>query len=257
MKEQYILVQTLSNTHLEEFTRCPYKFYLQYLKKQPYGCTWRQLVQMSVNQIVKHFYQIPVGQRTAFTVLQLIERYWKHIHVSYFQSKKDYYFVLAKVSDHLLKFLLKDEQRCKPPLFLYEKFHVFIKELEVNLSLHFEVGHWDEDRYIVTKYMLDDHHEIFETFVNMTIVFTKHAFNKMPYKVNIYSLLSGRQCEYYIDETMYPQALNLLKTLKQRLENPESFRRKIINLECGTCPMSQICGSFDNEQEEEKVMMYM
>jgi hypothetical protein len=257
MKEQYIMLQTLSNTYLEEFTRCPYKFYLQFLKKQPFGCTWRQLVQISVNQIVKHFYQSPVGQRTAVTVLQLIEQYWKHIDVSYFQSKKDYYLVLAKVSDHLLKFLLDDEQRCEPTLFLYEKFHVFIEELKVNLSLQFEVGHWEDDRYIVKKYMLDDHNEIFEAFVNMTIVFTKHAFHKLPNKVIIYSLLSGRQCEYYLDETMYPQALNYLKTLKQTLENPESFHRKIINLECGTCPMSQICRSLDNEQEEEKVIMYM
>jgi hypothetical protein len=256
MKEQYILLQTLSNTHLEEFTRCPYKFYQQFLKKQPYGWTWRQLVQMNVNQIVKNFYQIPVGQRTAFAVLQLIERYWKNIHVSYFKSIKDYYFVLAQVSDHLLKFLLEDEQKCEPPIFLYEKFHAYIEELKVNLSLHFEFGHWDEDRYIVKKFMIDDHYEIIEAFVNMTIVFTKHAFQKLPYKVNIYSLLSGRQSEFYIDESMYPQALNHLKTLKQAMEIPESFQRKIVNLECGTCPMNQICRLFDEEQEE-KVMMYM
>ena len=76
---------------------------------------------MIVNQIINEYYTLPAGQQTKIVLLILIEKYWKKVRIDMFASKTEYYIVLAKLTDHLLQFVEKDDSQT-PPLFYTRSF---------------------------------------------------------------------------------------------------------------------------------------
>ena len=60
----------------------------------------------------------------------------------------EYYIVLAKLTDHLLQFVERDDSQT-PPLFLYEKFQTYMEELGVHMSLTLEVGEWSTESFVI------------------------------------------------------------------------------------------------------------
>lgn len=118
----------MTDYHLYDFMRCPHKFYFRHIKRRkPSSFEWQQIAQMIVNQIINEYYTLPAGQQTKIVLLILIEKYWKKVRINMFASKTEYYIVLAKLTDHLLQFVERDDSQT-PPLFLYEKFQKYMEE---------------------------------------------------------------------------------------------------------------------------------
>lgn len=246
LNDHLISVKTMSDSHLEQFIRCPYRFYQQELLNQHKHVNWRQAVQFSINNIVKEYFQTPIKNRSITQILKLIDKHWQPIRITMFETKVHYYSVLAKVSDHLIQFLTK-EQNHQMPLFLYEKMNVYLDELDMNLCISFEVAEWTENSFTVKKYLLEDDVSFLQAFRNMVIMFSKTAFGKLPEKIEIYSLMNGKSIDYFPQEDDVAKALVDLKLMKNILSDRKSYSKPSQSNECITCPLNKTCHSEDQD----------
>jgi len=232
-------IKTLSNDHIEQFIRCPYKFYQQQLLLKKTSIDWKQLVQVTVHQIIKTYYSKPVEYRSNLYVLQLIEKYWR-LKPNMFSSPVHYYDVLAKVSDYLLRFLGK-KAHVELPLFVFEKYSVYVEEIQSNLSLTIDFAAWTEKSYTVTKFILDDHEEVKNAMKDFIIVFSKQAFKKVPEQIRFYSLLTGETTTYHIAPDDYQKSILQLHIVKSVLMEPKHFQKNYASSECENCPLQREC----------------
>ncbi|WP_216831448.1 hypothetical protein [Alkalihalobacterium elongatum] len=69
-------------------------------------------LQAIVNQIIDEYYSIDKNERSSYHVLLLIAEHWKKINIEEFHSTTDYYTVLAKTTDLLLKGFAYNEGAC-------------------------------------------------------------------------------------------------------------------------------------------------
>ncbi|MBM7704819.1 hypothetical protein [Metabacillus iocasae] len=234
-------IKTISSEHLEEFIRCPYKFYQrQLLMNKGKNIDWRKMVQVTTHRIVKSYYETPASQRSAFYILRLIEQYWRFIHVDLFESKVQYYEVLAKVSDHLLQFLSNDSEQ-EMPLFLFNQYCVHVEELESNISLTIDVAQWTENSYVVKKFVTDDHPQIQQMMKDFIVVFSRHAFQKVPEVIIFHSILTGHTSSFTVQEQDYDEALQRLSLIKSTLKEPKYFQKTALVTECDSCPLKTEC----------------
>ncbi|MFP7734324.1 hypothetical protein ACLHDF_13135 [Priestia aryabhattai] len=232
-------IKTLSNDHIEQFIRCPYKFYQQQLLLKKTSIDWKQHVQVTVHQIIKRYCSKPIQYRSKFYVLQLIEKYWR-LKPNMFSSPVHYYDVLAKVSDYLLRFL-GEKAHVELPLFVFEKYSVYVEEIQSNLSLTIDFAAWTENSYTVTKFILDDHEEVKRTMKDFIVVFSRQAFKKVPEQIHFYSLLTGKTTTYHIALDDYKKAILQLHIVKSVLMEPIHFQKNNASSECENCPLKQEC----------------
>ncbi|HWO96987.1 MAG TPA: hypothetical protein VNM45_11730 [Bacillus sp. (in: firmicutes)] len=220
-------VKTISNEHLEQFIHSPDIFLQECLlhKNRSPHMTWEKTVKSAVKQILKGYFQLPEQERTALSVLKLIEHQWGRINVRLFQSKMHYYTVLAKITDYLLQ-ELGTCSRIIPPLFLYEKYRVTVAELGIDLAVEVDVGEWTADSYKIKKFMLDDSEEVRNAFVHLMAVFSRHAFNQLPDSIEFCCLMTGTKHEVCIKEVQYEESLHFLGLIKSTLEQSMMFKNK-------------------------------
>ncbi len=218
-------IKTLSNDHIEQFIRCPYKFYQQQLLLKKTSIDWKQLVQVTVHQIIKTYYSKPVEYRSTLYVLQLIEKYWR-LKPNMFSSPIHYYDALAKVSDYLLRFL-GEKAQVELPLFVFEKYSVYVEEIQSNLSLTIDFAAWTEKSYTVTKIILDDHEEVKNAMKDFIIVFSKQAFKKVPEQIRFYSLLTGETTTYHIALDDYKKSHTSTTYCQKCVNGTKTFSKEL------------------------------
>ncbi|TYR82798.1 hypothetical protein FZC66_00175 [Priestia megaterium] len=251
-----VQIKTISNEHVEEFIRCPYKFYQrQLLLRKKQFVDWRVAVQLTAHQIINTYYNAPKYKRSSFYILQLIEHYWRSLKPTMFHSQIHYYDVLAKVSDYLLQFL-SQQSEVELPLFVCEKYGVYVPELESNISLTIDFAQWTDSSYGVTKFIIDDQLDTQKMIKYFMVAFTKNAFQKLPEYIEFYSLLTGKRQHYKIEESDYEEAIKQLHMMKSVLEEPKFFQKTNSLNECKHCPLQSEC-SLDNAVETERMTMFM
>jgi hypothetical protein len=237
----------LSNHVLHGFIRCPYKFYWQHIKgKEADHVDWRERVQYVVNKVINSFYLLPLGHRSSFHILKLIEKYWK-LEVKWFDSKTHYYTVLAKVTDHLIQNLNKSEG-VQPPLFLFEKYNIQSEELQTNLSMTLQVGEWSEDSFTIKKYLVDGDKDIINLYKHFTIVLSDKAFMKLPESIEIVSLLTGKVYLFHPTTEDLQNSYQYLHLFKRLLEDPNNYIKTDTTTECVQCPFIQKCNPLVKEK---------
>jgi len=222
-----INVKTISNEHLEEFIHSPDVFLQECLLHKNRGrhITWEKTVKAAVKQILKGYFQLSPQERTALSILKLIEHQWSCINVRLFQSKMHYYTILAKVTDYLLQELGACSSMM-PSLFLYEKYKVAVGELGIDLSVEIDVGEWTANSYKIKKFMLEDSEEVRNAFVHLMVVFSRHAFNQLPDSIEFCCLMTGTKQEVCIKEAQYEESLHLLGLIKSTLEQSMMLKNK-------------------------------
>lgn len=236
-----VSVKTMTDYHLESFIRCPYKFYYQHiLSLHPSQVKWRQVVQFTINRVVCSFYQLPLDTQTKSSVLKLIDQYWKSVSPEVFESKVHYYMVLAKTTDHLLQFL-PNQQKKKPPLFLYQKMKTYIEELETQLSLTFELAEWTADGFAIKKFLVEADEEMIQLYHHLMVVFANEAFGKLPERIEIITLLEGTKYTISPDQTHVEQGILYLEMIKDLLQHPNDYAKTNSLAECRSCPFIHRC----------------
>jgi len=246
-QENPILLVNLSDRLLVDFMRCPFRFYWQHIKKQDQSQhDWRVIVQHIVNRIINDYYQIPLNKRSAFQVLQLIEKHWR-IGIDSFDSKQHYYTTLAKITDYLVQNLHRSEG-LYPPVFLDEKMSVYSEELQTQLTLTLQVGHWTEKSYSIKKYLVSDEREIIEFYRNFMILFCYEAFHELPECIEIISLLDGKSTLIFPDKLDVQKARDYLRLFSNALKEPASYVKSNSPAVCGSCPLYTNCTSGDEKK---------
>lgn len=244
-----VAVKTLTDYHLEAFLKCPYKFYYQFiLGKRKEERKWRQIVQLSVNKIVHDFYKMPLKERHTLTALKLIQHYWNRIPLQLFEDKTHYYTVLAKVTDRLLNTLTNIDENSSP-LFLYEKFHTFVEEMNIDISITFEVGEWGKNTFSIKKFLVEADDSLVKLYTYLTILFTRKAFGMLPEKIEVVSLVDGGNYVFHPCEADIPEAMSYLDFLKEHIQKPEDYVKMESARQCSECIFHNNCG-FKDESDE-------
>lgn len=61
---------------------------------------------------------------------------------------------------------------------MFEKYSVYVEEIQSNLSLTIDFAAWTEKSYTVTKFILDDHEEVKNAMKDFIIVFRNKLFKR-------------------------------------------------------------------------------
>ncbi|WHY93111.1 hypothetical protein QNK12_06375 [Neobacillus cucumis] len=242
LKNDYeVSIKTLTDYHLESFISCPNRFYNQYiLSEANLPIHWRQAVQKAINKIIKDYFYLSIKEQNRLGLLKLIEQNWRTINVSIFENKSQYYMVLSKITDHLFR-LLSSKENVVPPLFLYEKVHTYITELETAISLTFEVGEWSKETFILKKYLLDCDESLIMLYQSLSTVFSYKAFGVLPERIELISLLEGKKYIFYPTEQEISKGLNYLGYIKDWIKRPSRYKNMNSFNHCVNCPLNERC----------------
>lgn len=240
MKHHLNLMKSLTEEHLKEFITCPYKFYYEYIEKKKRPMDWRQMVQHVVNQVVYTYYRLPDERRHSTNVLFLIEQYWTKVPLSLFESRIHYYMVAAKITDYLMQNLTAESDKT-PPLFLFEKFRAHIQELDVDLSLTFDVAEWSSSSFVVKKYLVEAKEDMLKLYYYLTVVFSEKVFQKIPERIEVITLLDGKKHSFFPSAETIDEIASYLQVMKYFLDNTSGFNGIYNDQECWACAFQHIC----------------
>ncbi|MEW9053256.1 MAG: hypothetical protein AB2392_19005 [Neobacillus sp.] len=210
------------------------------MEKKRRPLDWRQVVQHVVNQVVYSYVKKPAEQRHPLTVLKLVDQYWSKVPLGLFESKIHYYRVVAKITDHLMQHL-NTEVNPQPPLFLFEKFKTNIEELNIELSLTFDVGEWSSSSFIVKKYLVEANADMLQLYQLLIVVFSDQVFKQLPEKIEVVTLLDGKKHVFYPSEEKVKEGLQYLQVMKQMMEDSAGFQKLSNEEECRSCPFQTAC----------------
>lgn len=159
------------------------------------GCrvheSWKQAVEAAVKKIIIKYYQTSPSRRSAALLLKLVEQTWKKIDKNLFDSLAHYYIVLAKMLDHILRFLhpLRDGNCC--PFLLFERMEYVSKQLKAKIILDIDIIYSENEGYTIRKFMLEEDEQFQNRYKQAALIICKEVFQKLPEKIEFYSLLNG------------------------------------------------------------------
>ncbi|MFP7298237.1 hypothetical protein [Neobacillus niacini] len=248
-----IQIQSITEENLKDFITCPYKFYFEFIEKRRKSINWRQVVQHVVNKVVYSFYQLPVERRDSGSVLRLIDKYWSKVSPQIFDSRLQYYLVIAKITDYLMENITAESKKT-PPLFLFEKLNTYFEELEVDLSLTFDVAEWSHSSFVIKKYLLDATPEMLTLYNHLSVVFSEKVLKRTPLRVEVVTLLDGRKHVFTPTKEDIQEGLNYLQVMKYSIQNSSAyFKTNNVN-ECNNCPFLEECNQDSIELTPKKYL---
>lgn len=240
IKGRQISVRTMTDQNLTDFIRCPYKFYYTHIERRKHPFGWRQAVQHVINRVVASYFQLPPKHRTAANILVLIEKYWSQLELRLFEHKLQYYMAAASVTDGLMKHL-SSESDIAQPLFLFERFKMNLKELDVDLSLTFDVAEWENASFIVKKFLVDADEQMLKLYHHLTIVFSEKVFGLKPCRIEVITLMDGKKHVFTPNEASLEEGISYLQLMKHMLEDSKHFNDIYNANECPACPFQDVC----------------
>jgi hypothetical protein len=246
-------IQSMTDENLRDFITCPYKFYFELIEKKKRSINWRQVVQHVVNKVVFSFYQLPAESRHSVCVLKLIDEYWGKVSPQIFESRIQYYTVVAKITDYLME-NIQSESRKSPPLFLFEKLNTYIEELEVDLSLTFDVAEWSDSSFVIKKYLVDATPEMLTLYYHLSIVFSEKVLKRTPKTVEVVTLLDGKKHVFTPTPGDLQKGLNYLQVMKYSIQDPANYLKTSNVHECNLCPFVKDC---DHDTQEFNPKKYL
>lgn len=239
-------IQSITEENLKDFITCPYKFYFEFIEKRKKSINWRQVVQHVVNKVVYSFYKLPAEHRDSGKVLRLIDEYWSKVSPQIFESRIQYYLVIAKITDYLMENITTESKRT-PPLFLFEKLNTYIEELEVDLSLTFDVAEWSDSSYVIKKYLVDAAPEMLSLYYYLSIVFSEKVLKRTPKRVEVVTLMDGKKHVFKPTPEDLQEGLNYLQVMKYSIEDPSNYFKTSNVHECNLCPFVKDC-DYDTQE---------
>lgn len=218
--EQLPAVIRLEDYKLEELLRSPERFAkIQSGSKRDSGVNWRQMVQFAAMHSVNDFYKLPAEARTRVTVEAAVERWWTNRNYK-FHSNEHFLQMKQAVISNLGAFLV-DEPCCSTPIILFEQLTAYIDELDMELSQIFHVVSEDAegaaDDFIVQKFAVDTDADSLDLLFHMTSVFCANAFEKLPARIEVLSLLSGKRILFKPDAASLKRSYDFMYLVKSLL----------------------------------------
>lgn len=246
-------IQSITEENLKDFITCPYKYYFESYEKKKRAINWRQVVQHVVNKVVYSFYQLPAEQRHSGKVLLLVDEYWSKVSPQIFDTRIQYYTVIAKITDCLME-SIQVESKKSPPLFLFEKLNTYIEELDVDLSLTFDVAEWSDSSFVIKKYLVDATPQMLSLYYHLSIVFSEKVLKRTPKRVEVITLLDGKKHVFVPSSKDLQEGLHYLQVIKYSIEDPSNYIKTNNINECNLCPFVKDC---DNNPQEFNPKKYL
>jgi hypothetical protein len=238
---------TVEDYQLEEWMRCPYKYYHKnILGIAPDYLNWRQMAQYGVNHVINDYYLLPNSERTDAKILELVQRRWTN-KISRFYSYSHFHEVRSEIAGNLMYFLLEDQQST-PPLILFERFKVWVDELHVHLSMIFQLVQGTEKSYVIKKYLVDEDPDVISMFKHMAIIFSCKAFLALPEKIEVYLLLSGNKLVFEPSQNDIKESIDFLNLTKKLMDDASYYTKSDSVTECKTCPFRNKCHQEANQK---------
>jgi hypothetical protein len=246
-------IHSMTDENLHDFITCPYKYYFEQIEKKKRSINWRQVVQHVVNKVVYAFYQLPMERRHSVNVLRLIDDYWCKVSPQIFESRIQYYSVIAKITDCLMEHM-QAESRHSPPLFLFEKLNTYIEELNVDLSLTFDVAEWSDSTFVIKKYLVDGTPEMLALYYHLSIVFSEKVLKRPPNRVEVVTLLDGEKHVFIPTSDDLQKGIHYLQMMKYSIEDSSTYLKTTNLNDCHICPFLEECDQDSREVTQKKYL---
>ncbi|MGM0882245.1 MAG: hypothetical protein ACQEXQ_14545 [Bacillota bacterium] len=222
--EQLPAVIRLEDYKLEELLRSPERFAkIKSGSRRDSGVNWRQMVQFAAMHSVDDFYKLPAEARTRAAVEAAVERWWTNRNYK-FHSNEHFLQMKQAVISNLGTFLV-DEPCCSTPIILFEQLTAYVDELDMELSQIFHVVSADAegaaDDFIIHKFAVDTDADSLDLLFHMTSVFCANAFEKLPSRIEVLSLLGGKRILFKPDEASLKRSYDFMYLVKSLL--PEAI----------------------------------
>ncbi|WP_138754888.1 hypothetical protein [Paenibacillus sinopodophylli] len=227
MMDQIPVVLRVEDYKLEELLRCPEHFAKSKSgRKQKSDVNWRQMVQFAASHCVNDFYGLPEGGRTQDAIEASVEHWWTNRNYK-FHSDEHFLQMKQTVKEQLSSFLLGGA--CpRTPIIFYEQLTAYVEELDLELSQIFHLVAADPDGgaddYIVQKLAVDVDEDALGLLFHMTSVFCMSAFEKLPTRIEVLSLLSGKKVVYVPDEESLEGSYDYMYLIKSLLPEADVFK---------------------------------
>ncbi len=201
---------------LEWFIQSPY-----HVKDSSTKPCWKHEVQLMINQVVRHYFQLPRPIQNSISIMKLIDTYRKNLQIEGFESVSHYCVVMAKITDHLLAFL-SSESKHVPQIYFYhpqEGIHSF--------PINLELTEYSSKSYSMKKYLLLADDDLITGFQLMLSVYSVNVYGKLPDKVQIVTLMDGKTYEYSPTAEDLILGHQYVKDLKKTKMKQESWERRL------------------------------
>lgn len=225
--EQLPAILRVEDYKLEELLRCPERFARRKSgRKQEIDVNWRQLVQYAASHTVNDFYRQSKETRGVETIHTSVENWWTNRNYK-FHSDEHFLQMKQTIKEHLAAFLLGGGAPSMPIIF-YEQMTAYVEELDLEISQIFHLVSTEQeaslDHYIVQKLAVDTDHDALNLYFHMTSVFCMSAFGKLPNRIEVFSLLSGKQVVFVPDEQSLEFSYDYMFLVKSLLPDVDFFK---------------------------------
>ncbi|NEW06998.1 hypothetical protein GK047_13385 [Paenibacillus sp. SYP-B3998] len=185
---------------------------------------WSQLVQYTVSHVINDLYTLSVEQRTTDRIATLVEKRWTNRHYK-FQSAEHFISCKQLVIRHLTQYV-KQMQLSDNPILLFEKCNAEIASLDVEMSIIFQVAlsrisDSKASSLIIQKFIVEDQESLISSFTHMAAVFCWNAFAKLPERIEIYSVISGKKHIHYPRLEEIEASYDYIRLIKSYLSEHE------------------------------------
>jgi hypothetical protein len=155
-----------------------------------------------------------------------VERRWTNRNYK-FHSNEHFLQIKQAVITNLCTFLV-DEPCSSTPIILFEQLTAYVDGLDMELSQIFHMVSADAegaaDDYIVQKFAVDTDADSLDLLFHMTSVFCANAFEKLPTRIEVLSLLSGKRFSFKPDEASLERSYDFMYLVKSLLPEAEMFK---------------------------------
>ncbi|QWU14555.1 hypothetical protein KP014_21880 [Paenibacillus sophorae] len=175
---------------------------------------WRQQVQYAVGHTLNDYYILTPEVRSQTPIQFLLERRWPQRSMC-FPSLMHYWEVKNTIGDALVRLVSSCHER-EVPFMLYEQWYVPVPELQMDLSIIFQlVWHSGKrgDGLNVQKFMVCGNEDVARGFIHMANVFCRKTYGAPPESVEIHFLLEGERRLYDGNAYTMEASLDYLRLL--------------------------------------------
>jgi hypothetical protein len=200
---------------------------------------WRHRAQYAVGHALNDFYTLAPHVRKEIPMQYLIERRWPR-KMDDFNHPLHYWSVYNKIVEELTR-VVSSDRIDKVPVMLYEQWYTVVPELDLNLSMIFQIVWQDIDSsggMLIQKFLVDDDRSVIQAFAHMANVLCHYAFGGPAEEIEVYTLLTGRKHLFPKGSLALQESLDYVSLLVG-----VNTRSAELNIDCECKRCSDSCSS--------------
>ncbi|KHF39077.1 hypothetical protein LQ50_17380 [Halalkalibacter okhensis] len=173
----------------EAFLNCPYEYYDHEFRRVAVDFNWKQVVQSTVNNIVRAYVETPLLMRSNVDTLQLISKHWTKIDRNLFYSVQQFLSISAIVIDHLLSFLSMNKQS-------FDSNHGFLEDGASGIVTTLK-GKDRHEAIVLEKLLLEVDEPLLQTYYDVAKRYYYEKNGSLPHQIEVIDLLNAKRYVHF------------------------------------------------------------